>query len=92
MEPNQHPLVSGSRFIRWTLVPCLVLFAGAMAVLAWEALLAPEATALQLALTIAVAILALLAALGLSNPCRFRWALRMVAGSIFGLYLTYFIS
>jgi len=79
-------LFGGSRFIFWTLAPVLILFAVGMPCLLtdWEPI--------KVTLTFTLALTALLLALGLWNPIRFRWVLRSVTGIVFLIFVAYFIE
>ena len=77
-------LFSGSRFIFWTLSPCLLLFATGLPLLTrfWSV----ENTVLTVVLSGA----SLLLILALYDPKRFRWAARSVTGVAFLTFLVYF--
>jgi len=75
-------LFGGSRFIFWCLAPFLILFAIAMPLLAMEWTLA------RAVLLIAFEIVAWLLVLGLWNPRRFGWALRVVTALVCGVCVT----
>ena len=76
-------LFSGSRFVFWTLAPILVLFA-----LSFPFLIV-EWSRRVVALVIVLDAIALLLAIGLYNPQRNEWALRMITGLVFTAYLAY---
>jgi hypothetical protein len=79
-------LFSDSRFIRWTLIPVLLLFAVSMP------FLIPEWTAGRVILTVATSLVSLLLALGLFSPERFRWAFRGVTALVFLGYAAFMID
>lgn len=79
-------LFGGSRFIFWCLAPFLILFAIAMPFLVMEW------TLVRAVLIIALEVVAWLLVLGLWNPRRFGWALRVVTAVVFGVCLTAIID
>jgi hypothetical protein len=88
LKPEAHAmfgevLFSGSKFIRWSLAPWLVVFIVAVP------LLIPEWTAVRAALVVFVEACAVLFLLGLLAPRRCRWAFRGVTALVFLAYLFY---
>jgi hypothetical protein len=79
-------LFSGSRFVFWTLAPILVLFA-----LSFPFLIV-EWSRTVVALVIVLDAIALLLAIGLYNPQRNEWALRIITGLVFTAYLAYLVA
>ena len=78
-------LFNGSRFIFWTLAPILVLFALSFP------FLVVEWSHLVVALVAVIDAIALLLAVGLYNPQRNEWALRMITGLVFTAYVAYLV-
>ena len=81
----QHFFAS-TPFLRWTLIPALLLFAVAMP------LMMDEWTLGRLLLMTALCATAILYAAALAWPDRLRWATRAVAGMVFVFYLLYTIE
>jgi hypothetical protein len=77
---------SGSRFIFWSLAPVLIGFAALL-----TAVLPLESTRYGIAVGL-IWILCLSLVIGLYDPIRFRWALRVVTGIVFGLYAIYVVE
>lgn len=84
MEPQQF--FAGSPFLRWTLIPILVLFAVGMP------LMVDEWTVRSGVLVGALSGASILYALAMLSPARFHWAGRTVAAMVFLAYLAYAIS
>jgi len=78
-------LFGGSRFIFWSLAPILVLFAFSFP------FLIVEWSPMVIALVVVLDVIALLLAVGLYNPRRNEWALRMITGLVFTAYLAYVV-
>jgi hypothetical protein len=80
-------LFRGSRFIFWTLGPCLLLFAVTIF------LLLPREKWLSTKgfVSWALIVAALLLFLKLYDGIRFHWAGRVVAGMVFAAYVAYFV-
>jgi uncharacterized protein YegJ (DUF2314 family) len=74
---------SGSRFIAWTLVPVLIVFALLMP---WTL---DHGTPVRIALIVALVAAAVLLALALAFPARCKWAGRLVAAGVFVAYVVY---
>jgi len=79
-------LFSGGRFIFWALVPFIVIF------LIVTPLLVDKWTSNITAMLVGFWIVGVSLILGLYNPVRFRWALRVVSALIFLLYVAYSFS
>jgi len=79
-------LFSGSRFLFWTLAPLLIGFAILMPLIV-EIERVTEALVLY-----GMSITCLALVLGLANPIRFQWALRIVAFIVFLVYIGYLAS
>lgn len=79
-------LFSGSRFVFWTLAPAVALF------MVLTPLLVTEWHAGTVALVAVLWVAGPCFILGLWNPRRFRWALRLVAGAVFLAYAAYLVS
>jgi hypothetical protein len=79
-------LFSGSRFIFWSLGPILVLFALSFPflIVTWSGT--------TVAIVVVLDAVALLLAIGLYNPRRNEWALRMITGLVFVAYLAYVVA
>jgi hypothetical protein len=78
-------IFGGSRFLFWALAPFLVLFAVVMG------LLVSDWTSRRGVLAAALIGAALLLLLQLYDGIRFHWAGRVLAGSVFLAYATYFV-
>jgi hypothetical protein len=78
-------LFSGSRFIFWTLTPILVLFALMLP------LLVVKWSPMAVAMVAVVDTIPLLLAVGLYNPQRNEWALRMITGLVFTACVAYLV-
>jgi hypothetical protein len=79
-------LFSGSRFIFWALAPFLIVGALLFS-------LSVDCTSpIRVALVPVLDSLALLLALGLCCPSRNEWALRLVTGLVFVVYLAYLVE
>jgi len=78
-------LFGGSRFIFWMLAPILVLFAFSFP------FLSVEWSPMVVALVVVLDAIALLLAVGLYNPQRNEWALRMITRLVFTAYLAYVV-
>jgi hypothetical protein len=79
-------LFSGSRFIFWALAPFLIVGALVFS-------LSVDCTSpIRVALVPVLDSLALLLALGLCCPSRNEWALRLVTGLVFVVYLAYLVE
>ena len=79
-------LFSGSRFIFWSLSPCLVLFAIVMP------LSITEWNVARIILVTVMDVAALLLVIGLYNTKKFWWALRVVTAIVFCGYLMLLID
>jgi hypothetical protein len=78
-------LFSGSRFIFWTLAPVLVLFA------LMFPLLVVKWSPMVVAMVVVLDTIPLLLVVGLYNPQRNEWALRMITGLVFTAYVAYLV-
>ena len=79
-------LFIGSRFIFWSLTPFLIGFAIGVPLMieGWK----PSMVIFVVAMEIPILCLVL----GLYDPTRFRWALRVTTGMVFALYLWYLVD
>ena len=77
-------LFGGSRFIRWALVPPVVL---TMITLAHAELVAPQRPLVSLVVQVPLALLFV----ALVAPSRGRWAARALGGIVFVAYCVYFV-
>ena len=88
MKFGDH-LFSGSRFIFWSLAPFLLGFAVFIIWLA-DTLDTWKPSTIFLVMVLDIPVLCLV--LGLYDPIRFRWALRVTTGMVFALYLWYLVD
>ena len=79
-------LFSGSRFIFWTLAPLLILCAIVLTSFA------SYKSLLQSAGVAAIDLFIFLLVVGLYNPHQNEWALRCVTGTVFLLYVGYWVE
>ena len=83
----EEPVIfRGSRFLFWTLGPCLLLFIVVLAVL-WR-----DWTSKGGVITALLMVTAFLLFLKLYDAHRFHWAGRVVAGMVFLAYVSYFVD
>ena len=86
MSQFGNTLFSGSRFLFWTLCPILLSFSVVMPIIVEAKGIFQNLMLYTMSATVAFL------ALGLFNPTKFKWALRLVSGIVFWSYLAYLTS
>ena len=86
MSQFGNTLFSGSRFLFWALCPILLSFAVVMP------LVVEVKGIFQNIALYTMSATAVFLSLGLFNPIKFKWALRLVSGIVFCTYVAYLAS
>ena len=79
-------LFGGSRFVFWAITPCILLFLIVMP------FLVPHWNSQIIGMLLAFWVIGIALILGMFNPVRFGWALRIVSGVVFVAYAAYLVA